>query len=268
MTMIKPPLPFAGHKGCWNDELTQLFETLPSGATVVDVFGGSGVCSHIAKKCRPDLRVVYNDFDNYAARLSHVSETEQLRLRLLDILGKKSKGAYTKLTEEQNARVNDELHLHREKFGFLDDISVTRWLYLFPMNRDRCEKNQMMLNRVTVTPCDVQKCEHWFDGIERVRFDVTKTDLLSEFPGAVFIFDPPFMATNCDDYDKKETLNVLGCCVPVIRKSKFMLFGDPSAVFCYDLICEHTPHKKSEKKLGSLFGMKRRVEMLYTNFGL
>ncbi len=49
------------------------------GWTIVDVFGGSGLLSHVAKRLKPKAKVIYNDFDGYVERLNHINETNQLR---------------------------------------------------------------------------------------------------------------------------------------------------------------------------------------------
>ena len=41
----------------------------------VDLFGGSGLLSHITKCVRTDATVVYNDFDNYRCRLVNIPAT-------------------------------------------------------------------------------------------------------------------------------------------------------------------------------------------------
>ena len=46
----KAPLPFQGQKRRWLSELRQLASTLPQRATVVDLFGGSGLCAHTIKQ--------------------------------------------------------------------------------------------------------------------------------------------------------------------------------------------------------------------------
>ena len=48
-------------------------------ATVfVDLFGGSGLLSHVTKRERPDARVIYNDFDDYHVRLENIKSTKAL----------------------------------------------------------------------------------------------------------------------------------------------------------------------------------------------
>lgn len=49
-------------------------------------FGGSGLLAHTAKREKPLARVIYNDFDNYAERLNHIKETNQLRQEIYQIV--------------------------------------------------------------------------------------------------------------------------------------------------------------------------------------
>lgn len=71
-----PPLPFVGQKRNWVKTFRNLLtENIPDagdGWTVVDVFGGSGILSDVAKRTLPKARVIYNDFDNYHERLEHI----------------------------------------------------------------------------------------------------------------------------------------------------------------------------------------------------
>ena len=46
-------------------EFIKVLEQFPEDTVFVDLFGGSGLLSHIAKRSKPDATVVYNDFDNY-----------------------------------------------------------------------------------------------------------------------------------------------------------------------------------------------------------
>ena len=46
--------------------------------TVVDLFGGSGLLSHTAKRVLPGCRVIYNDFDRYDRRLAAVEDTNAI----------------------------------------------------------------------------------------------------------------------------------------------------------------------------------------------
>lgn len=59
-----------------------------SEATVfVDLFGGSGLLSHIAKQERPDAQVIYNDFDDFHLRLQNIPRTNALLADIRNFVG-------------------------------------------------------------------------------------------------------------------------------------------------------------------------------------
>ena len=62
---LSAPLPFVGQKRMFAKEFIKVLEQYPDGTTFVDLFGGSGLLSHITKCRKPNSTVVYNDFDNY-----------------------------------------------------------------------------------------------------------------------------------------------------------------------------------------------------------
>lgn len=72
------PLPFVGQKRMFAKEFKKVLEQFPNGTVFVDLFGGSGLLSHIAKCEKPHSKVVYNDFDDYRLRLEHISQTNEL----------------------------------------------------------------------------------------------------------------------------------------------------------------------------------------------
>lgn len=76
------PLPFVGQKRMFAKEFKKVLEQFPDGTTFVDLFGGSGLLSHIAKCQKPHSKVVYNDFDGYRLRLEHIPQTNELLAEL------------------------------------------------------------------------------------------------------------------------------------------------------------------------------------------
>ena len=58
------PFPFMGQKRYFLRDFTEVLQQVEGEIdTVVDLFGGSGLLSHTAKRVLPGCRVVYNDFD-------------------------------------------------------------------------------------------------------------------------------------------------------------------------------------------------------------
>lgn len=80
------PLPFVGQKRMFAKEFKKVLEQFPDGTTFVDLFGGSGLLSHIAKCQKPNSKVVYNDFDGYRLRLDHIPQTNELLAELRKIV--------------------------------------------------------------------------------------------------------------------------------------------------------------------------------------
>ena len=79
------PLPFQGQKRKFVKHFKEALKAFPDKATYVDLFGGSGLLSHIIKQEKPMARVIWNDYDNFARRLECIPITNEIlaQLRLL-----------------------------------------------------------------------------------------------------------------------------------------------------------------------------------------
>ena len=83
---LSAPLPFQGQKRMFAKEYINVLQQFPDGTTFVDLFGGSGLLSHIAKCQKPNSTVVYNDFDGYRKRLEALPQTNALLAELRAIV--------------------------------------------------------------------------------------------------------------------------------------------------------------------------------------
>ena len=83
---LSAPLPFVGQKRMFAKEYMKVLGMVKDAKVFVDLFGGSGLLSHITKRQRPDATVVYNDFDNYRRRIENIPRTNAMIDRLRDIL--------------------------------------------------------------------------------------------------------------------------------------------------------------------------------------
>ena len=73
------PLPFMGQKRYFVRAFSETLEIVEGKVdTVVDLFGGSGLLSHTAKRVLPGCRVVYNDYDGYTDRLAGIGRTNEI----------------------------------------------------------------------------------------------------------------------------------------------------------------------------------------------
>lgn len=76
------PLPFQGQKRQFFKEFKCHLKAFQTKTIFVDLFGGSGLLSHIVKTQRPDAKVIWNDYDYFIDRLSNINKTNSLLARL------------------------------------------------------------------------------------------------------------------------------------------------------------------------------------------
>lgn len=140
----QPPLPFRGNKRMWVKQFTELLKANYSDCDiVVDLFGGSGFCSYLAKKALPNAEVVYNDFDYYVNRIRKIPQTNEIIRRLSQVIagipikaniGKEKKKECLDIIREYDAT------------GYLDGLTITHvdWRELYERYKD-CGKKVLFL---------------------------------------------------------------------------------------------------------------------------
>lgn len=196
---LSAPLPFQGQKRMFAKEFIKVLKHYPDDAVFVDLFGGSGLLSHITKCQKPDATVVYNDFDNYRHRLENIPRTNALLDKIRDvvasvprrkILPEKTKEAILLLIEQEE-----------KERGYVDYITLSTSL-LFSMkyatNLDGLRK-ETFYN--TVRKCNYDLCLDYLDGLEVVSCDYR--ELFSRYkdvPNVVFLIDPPYLSTEVGTY--------------------------------------------------------------------
>lgn len=60
---LSAPLPFVGQKRMFAQKFIEVLKEYPDNSVFVDLFGGSGLLSHITKREKPNARVIYNDYE-------------------------------------------------------------------------------------------------------------------------------------------------------------------------------------------------------------
>lgn len=204
MMIRKPPLSFAGHKGAWIDYIMQAATKLPAGEKVIDAFGGSGICARAVIEARPDLRVLWNDFDGYLTRLDHAPETEILRRTLQSICGERKHNNsihaashdVDPLTLVQKDAVENALYLHGLAFGYVDNYLVTQYLYNGLRMPTAPNSSHAWVNHVACSPIRVDFAKEHAKILRPAHtcFDISAHDPLA----AYYILDPPYEKTeNC-----------------------------------------------------------------------
>ena len=195
---LSAPLPFQGQKRMFAKEYIKVLQQFPDGTTFVDLFGGSGLLSHIVKCQKPNSTVVYNDFDGYRQRLERISQTNELLEELRAIVDiPRSKP----ILGEVRKRVLDCIRKHEQKYGYVDYITLSASL-LFSMKYATCfaeMEKETLYNRVKSTKYPL--CTDYLDGLTITSCDYKEVfDKYKDVPNVVFLVDPPYLSTDSKTY--------------------------------------------------------------------
>lgn len=196
------PLPFQGQKRMWKREFVDIVKHNYSDKTIfVDLFGGSGLLSHFAKKANPRCRVIWNDYDDYSNRLAHIPQTNEIIRWIRDLT--KDVPRSERLPEEMETQIKERL-IDEQNRGFLDFYTLSRSLVFSSRSVGSLEE---MLGQVFYS--HVAKRDYtdagYLDGIEVVREDYrTLLDEYKDNPNALFLLDPPYLSTDVSTYGSVE----------------------------------------------------------------
>lgn len=196
-TYTSAPLPFMGQKRRFVADFKEALKLFDKETIFIDLFGGSGLLSYVAKRERPNARVIYNDYDDYHKRLANVERTNALLADLRTIVAGVPKEK--KLPELTRAEVLARVEID-ERSGFVDYITLSSSL-LFSMNYSNTFEElskETMYNNVKK---DGYNCEGYLDGLEIVKHDYR--ELYEQYKGrkdVVFIIDPPYLSTEAGTY--------------------------------------------------------------------
>ncbi|MCM1310900.1 MAG: DNA adenine methylase [Bacteroides sp.] len=217
------PLPFRGQKRYYIKRFASVLARCEDITTVVDLFGGSGLLSRVAKDQLPNARVIYNDFDRFDKRVANIDRTNALCAQIAPLVAGVA----------DNKRIPDEikqqcLQLMREseKTGAVDYITLSASL-LFSGNwatsYDQFAK-QTFYNRAVNSHYDATG---YFDGLEITHKDYRELfDEFKDLQNVLFILDPPYLQTECSAYKSdtywqlKDYLDVLN----MLKGTKYVFF--------------------------------------------
>lgn len=220
---MSAPLPFVGQKRNFARPFIKVLEQYPDGTTFVDLFGGSGLLSHIAKHQKPHSKVVYNDYDNYRERLVRIPETNELLAKLREItagIPRKSP-----ITGEARERVLATIAAHEARYGWVDYITLSPSIlfsmkYLLSLDAIRKEG---LYNKIRTT--DFAPAGDYLEGLT-----VTCADYREVFaqykdePNVVFLVDPPYLSTEAGTYRMYWKLSDYLDVLNVLRDHRFIYF--------------------------------------------
>lgn len=197
---MSAPLPFVGQKRMFAKEFIKVLDQFKDKTVFVDLFGGSGLLSHITKCQRPDATVVYNDFDNYTKRLKHIPQTNRLLSDLRDMVGDtvpRSKPIKGELRERIFKRIEQE----EQTVGFVDFITISTSLMFsmkYKLSVDEMRK-EVLYNKIRTS--DYPLATDYLEGLTVVSCDYKELhERYKNVPNVVFLVDPPYLSTEVGTY--------------------------------------------------------------------
>lgn len=195
---LSAPLPFVGQKRMFAKEFIKVLAQYPADTVFVDLFGGSGLLSHITKCQKPNATVVYNDFDGYRQRLDNIPRTNALLGDLRSIVGdiphcKPIKGATRDMVLK---RIEQE-----QRTGYVDYITISSSLMFSMKYKLSIEemKKETLYNKIRKT--DFPEAIDYLNGITVVSCDYRELfNRYKDVPNVVFLIDPPYLSTDVATY--------------------------------------------------------------------
>ena len=192
------PLPFQGQKRLFIKDFKEVLKRFDNITTVVDLFGGSGLLSHVTKRERPDLRVVYNDYDYFCNRLANVATTNEILTQIRPILSVVAPNK--KVSAELRAQIL-AIIAEYDNDGYVAHITLSSSLVFsgkWAKSFSELAK-ETMYNVIKRSDYDVTG---YLDGLEIVHCDYK--ELFEQFrddKDTLFLIDPPYLSTDTCSYE-------------------------------------------------------------------
>ena len=252
----RAPLPFRGQKCRWQKQIKEAALAF-KGDTVVDLFGGSFLCSRFIKDARPGLRVVCNDFDGFADRIRNIPEINMQLMALKRILMKH--GEY--VNKKRIVKAREEVLAFLKRPGI--DLLIMKALLLFSgkdyKGYDSFVKNSLWAHTIPVYPI----CKSYLEGIEFTRGDFMDVYRSFRGTGALFVMDPPYLGTRCGGYSGK-SCDFSGV-REIMNRERFVLFEYESNSIvkeCRTYDKKYIRHVDLHNSKNSIFGSNKNEVML------
>ena len=196
---LSAPLPFVGQKRMFASKFKEVLKQYPDDAVYVDLFGGSGLLSHIVKHEKPGATVVYNDYDDYRKRLENIPRTNMLLSDLRRLAGGVPEGR--KITGEARERIFRRIEQEEKERGYVDYITISASLMFsmkYKMGLDGMRKEALYNN---IRKSDYPAADGYLDGLEIIGQDYREVfNRYKDVPGVVFLVDPPYLCTDVTTY--------------------------------------------------------------------
>jgi len=195
---LSAPLPFVGQKRMFAKQFIEVIRQYPADTVFVDLFGGSGLLSHITKHFHPESRVIYNDFDNYRLRIN-IPRTNRLLESIRPIVSQFDR--HKPITGVAREQIFSLLEQEEKETGFLDFITLSSSL-MFSMKYKMSiqgMRGETLYNNVRKN--GYEPCPGYLAGLEIVSCDYRELfEQYKDTPSVVFLVDPPYLSTDVGTY--------------------------------------------------------------------
>ena len=204
-------------------EFINVLKQYPDDAIFVDLFGGSGLLSHITKCQKPNAEVIFNDFDNYRHRLENVHRTNKLLADLRTIIGNMPK--HTCIKGDKRERIFERLEQEEQTYGYIDFVTISSSL-LFSMKYKLSiseMKKEALYNNIRKS--DYPVSNDYLEGITIVSCDYK--ELFAQYKdkqNVVFLVDPPYLSTEVGTYNMYWKLSDYLDVLTVLSGHQFVYF--------------------------------------------
>ncbi len=196
---LSAPLPFVGQKRMFAKQFIEVIKQYPADTVFVDLFGGSGLLSHITKHFHPESRVIYNDFDNYRLRINNIPRTNSLLESIRSIASQFDR--HKPITGGAREQIFSLLEQEEKETGFLDFITLSSSLMFSMKYKMSIEgmRGETLYNNVRKN--GYEPCSDYLAGLEMVSSDYRELfEQYKDTPGVVFLVDPPYLSTDVGTY--------------------------------------------------------------------
>lgn len=220
---LSAPLPFVGQKRMFAKEFIKVLEQFTDKSVFVDLFGGSGLLSHITKHQRADATVVYNDYDGYRFRLQAIPQTNALLKDLREIA--KETPRSKPIRGEARERIFERIIREEREKGYVDFITISSSLMFsmkYQLSVDGMRKETLYNN---IRKADYPDCEDYLSGLTITSCDYKELyEQYKDVPGVVFLVDPPYLSTEVGTYKMYWRLSDYLDVLTVLQDKPFVYF--------------------------------------------
>lgn len=196
---LSAPLPFQGQKRNFAKDFIKVLKQYPDDTVFVDLFGGSGLLSHLAKHHKPKSTVIYNDFDDFRRRLNAIPVTNLLLTELRKIVDVPRRAP---ILGESREKVLSCIRKFECEYGYIDYITLSTSVLFsmkYAINFADLEK-ETLYNKIRIT--DYPLCPDYLSGLIIKSGDYKVIyDEYKDCPNVVFLVDPPYLSTDSKTYN-------------------------------------------------------------------